>query len=474
MIKALTTRFNKMNKHILRLDGFLATCGKLQPHMRQRDIFLFWLPLFASWLLMTTEGPIISAFINRLPDEVIMLAAMGIVTSLSVTIESPIMNLLATSTALTRDRSAYLLIRKFTFHWMIILTLITVLLAFTPLFELFVVDLMNVPLPVATWVRPGLKIMSFWSAAIAWRRFLQGIMIRYNHTRKVAWGTVVRLSASGGTIMLLSLLSQWPGVVLGSVALMAGVIAEALYATIAVQPILRIELGPESPKFDGTPLTYRRLFWFHLPLAATSLLSLLVQPLVAFSLARSTNPTLSLAAWPVVFQFSLVARSAAFALPEVIIAQYHGQDSFRPLRRFTTTLVIASTLFVMSVILTPLLSFYLFEIQDLTLTVAAVARAGLIFFIPFPALTTLISWIRGLLINLGVTRPVNGGMAVNLLVTTAVLFIGHFYNWPGIVAAAIALSLAAAVEFIFLRWRIGSVLDFRFSIIELRRHPVPG
>ncbi|MBK9052148.1 MAG: hypothetical protein IPL78_14930 [Chloroflexi bacterium] len=45
--------------------------------MRQRDIMWFWLPLFASWMLMTAEGPVISAAINRLPNEVIMLAAQG-------------------------------------------------------------------------------------------------------------------------------------------------------------------------------------------------------------------------------------------------------------------------------------------------------------------------------------------------------------------------------------------------------------
>jgi progressive ankylosis protein len=100
--------------------------------MRQRDIFWFWLPLFASWLLMTAEGPIISAAINRLPNQVIMLAAQGIVISLSVTIESPIINLLATSTALVKDRASYLLVRRFTIHWMIGLTLVTVLVAFTP------------------------------------------------------------------------------------------------------------------------------------------------------------------------------------------------------------------------------------------------------------------------------------------------------------------------------------------------------
>ena len=84
--------------------------------MRQRVIFWFWLPLFASWLLMTAEGPFVSAIINRMPNEVIMLAAQGVVVALAVTIESPIINLLATSTALVKDRTNYLLVRRFTIH----------------------------------------------------------------------------------------------------------------------------------------------------------------------------------------------------------------------------------------------------------------------------------------------------------------------------------------------------------------------
>ena len=68
--------------------------------MRQRDIFLFRLPLFSSWLLMTAEGPLISAVINRQSDAIVHLAAIGIVFSLAIAIESPIINLLAISTAL--------------------------------------------------------------------------------------------------------------------------------------------------------------------------------------------------------------------------------------------------------------------------------------------------------------------------------------------------------------------------------------
>jgi Na+-driven multidrug efflux pump len=440
----------------------------------QKKLFLFWLPLFASWLLMTVEGPIVSAVVNRLPNEVIMLASMGIVVSLSVTIESPIINLLSTSTALAIDRPSYLLIRRFTVHWMIFLTLVTILLAFTPLFELVVVRLMNVPAEVAYWVQQGLKIMSLWSAAIAWRRFLQGIMIRFDQTRKVAWGTVVRLVGTGGTVIVLGALSDWPGVIIGSAGLMVGVLAEATFATLAVRPILNKELAKDTPARRETPLTYNELFWFHLPLAATSLLALLVQPLVAFSLTRSANPTISLAAWPVVFQFTLVARSAAFALPEVVIALYDGRRTFSSLRRFSLTLVVAGTAFMMVVVLTPLLSFYLLSIQDLTLPVAAIARLGLVLFIPFPALATLISWLRGLFINQGATRVVNMAMAVNLIVTTIILVLGILNNWPGIPAAAVALCLAATIEFLVLWWQIKGVLDFRFSLFNYRKRVYQG
>ena len=65
-----------------------------------KKIFWFWLPLAASWALMTLEGPAIQATISRLPEATTMLAAAGIVLSMEVTIESPVIMLLATSTAL--------------------------------------------------------------------------------------------------------------------------------------------------------------------------------------------------------------------------------------------------------------------------------------------------------------------------------------------------------------------------------------
>ncbi len=418
--------------------------------MRQRDIFWFWLPLFASWLLMTAEGPIISAAINRLPDEVLMLAAFGIVNSLSVLIESPIINLLATSTALVKDRASFMLVRRFTVHWAIFLTVISVLLAFTPLFQWVVIDLLDTPLPVAQWVKPGLQIMIFWSAAIGWRRFLQGVMIHFGQTRKVAWGTAVRLVASGGTAVSLAVFSGWAGVIIGAVSLMAGVLAEAAYATLAIRPILQNELHPDRPAAAGEPMTYRDLFWFHLPLAATSLLILITQPMVTSSLARLDNPVISLAAWPVVFQVMLMARAAALALPEVVIALGSRPNSFGPVRRFSGNLTLVITGVMALFLLTPLSTFYIFVVQDMTAVVGELAQTSLIYFLLFPAMATVISWLRGLLINQRRTRSVNMGMVINLGVTAVILGVGLALRWPGLPTAALALNLAAAGEILYL------------------------
>lgn len=431
--------------------------------MRQRYIFGFWLPLFASWLLMSAEGPIVSAAINRLPNEVIMLAAMGIVTSLSVTIESPIINLLSTATALTQDWRTFVLLRRFTLHWILLLTGVSAALAFTPLFDLVVVRAMGTPPAVAEWVRPGMQIMLFWTAAIGWRRFLQGVLIRFGYTRRLAWGTAVRLAASGGTAIALALWSGWPGVVVGACALMAGVLAEALFATLAVRPVLHHELHPDSPlppEEPGRELTYRELFWFHLPLAATSLLTLLAQPLVAFSLARLANPTNSLAAWPLIFQMLLLTRAAAFALPEVVIALTRRQDNYAPIRRFSLTLAAASLAGTALVTMTPLLSFYIFVVQDTTPEVGELARLGMTLFLFLPAITVLISWLRGLLISRRATRDVNLGMAINLSLTAVVLFAGLAVRWPGIPTAAVALNLAALAEMLYLFWRVRRLPGF--------------
>lgn len=432
--------------------------------MRQIDIFRFWLPLFASWLLMLAEGPLVSAAVNRLPDEVVMLAAFGVVISLAVLIESPVINLLATATALVRDRDTYLQVRRFTVHWMLLLTAVQVAVAFTPLFDLLVVRFMAVPDEIARWVRSGLMIMVPWSAAIAWRRFLQGVLIQAGRTRQVAWGTAVRLSTVVASSLIFMTWVRWPGIYLGSIVLTAAVLAEALYATLAARPVVR-RLLAASPGVTDSPatepsvdvrreLSYRALLAFHLPLAGTAVLTLMTQPMVNFCLTRLDRPTLTLAAWPVILFLTLIMRAGALALPEVIIALEKTAVDRAPLRNFSLGLAAAGLLAMFLLVVTPLADFYLIGFQNTTPEVADLARQGLLLFMPMPAIVTLICWLRGSLIGRRRTAAVNAAMVARLAVFVAVLAVGLVQDWPGIPTAVWAFNLSVAAELGYLGWRV--------------------
>ncbi len=184
---------------------------------------------------------------------------------------------------MVKDRASYEVVRRFTLHWMWALTGVHLLLAWTPAFDLIVERAMAPPEDVARAVLGGMRIMVPWSAAIAWRRFLQGVLIRFGRPRSVAWGTAFRLVASAGTAIGLALGTEMPGVAVGSWALVNGVLVEAIYVSFAARSCIRVELS-ETPTKAG--LGYRALWRFHLPLAGTSMLALMVQPLIAATLGQ--------------------------------------------------------------------------------------------------------------------------------------------------------------------------------------------
>jgi hypothetical protein len=187
--------------------------------LTQKRIFIYWLPLAASWLLMGIEGPLINGIMARLGEAERMIAAFGIVFSISLVIESPAISMLPTSTALARTRQSFLTLRKFTFHLMLLTTFLHFLVAWTPVFDLVVVQWIKTPVSLIEPTRLGLKIMMFWSAAIAWRRFNQGILIRYDQTKYVGHGTILRLASIAIFAFSLAMIKSFPGVAVAGLAL---------------------------------------------------------------------------------------------------------------------------------------------------------------------------------------------------------------------------------------------------------------
>jgi hypothetical protein len=420
----------------------------------QRQIFFFWLPLAASWLLMSAEGPILQAAIARLPDMETQLAAFGIVTSLEIAIESPVIMLLATCTALATSARNYLVLRRFMIWVNFLVTMVALLVAFTPLYGFIVLTLMGIPKPIAAAAQPGMRIMVLWSASIGFRRFLQGVLIRQGQTRWVGYGTVARLISSGGGGILLAVFTDLPGVYIGSIALMAGVMIEAAFIGYVARPTVRYLLASrESPAADA--LSIWDVASYHAPLAATSLLTLLAQPLIGAGLARMPYPEENLAVWPVIWGILFIFRSPSFALPEAVIALMTERRLKEQVRRFCTFIGVLSAAAMALLVVTPLFRVYLRYVAGLPDRLARFVIPAMILALPLPCINSIHSWFRGQLMAVRRTRVIYWGMGINLALTAVLVFAGVLLHTPGAGCAVIALMLAFLAELYYLRSQLG-------------------
>ena len=259
-----------------------------------KDVYRLWFPLAGSWLLMGIESPMLAAFVARMVSPEITLATWGsLVYPISLVVEGPIIMLLTASTALAKDMPSYKKLFKYMLTMSLVLTLIHILIAFTPIFFFVARDLMNVPESLLEPGKIGLQIMTPWTLMIAWRRLNQGVMIKHGSSNMVAIGTSIRLI----TLVLVLSYGRWfsnlSGIVAGSSAVALAVTAEAIYAQLAVRKILRETLPKENVSNQITRKSFTK---FYLPLAITPLASLLIHPVGSAGMSRMPEALPSLAA----------------------------------------------------------------------------------------------------------------------------------------------------------------------------------
>ncbi len=427
--------------------------------MSLQSVFRTWWPLAFSWMLMAVELPVIGAAIARLPGPQINLAAWGgIVYPLALIVEAPIIMLLSASTALSRDWDSYIRIRKYMLWMAGGLTLLHVLVAFTPLYDLVVVRWIDAPSEIVEPARLGLRLMLPWTGSIAYRRFQQGVLIRCGHSGAVGTGTIVRLTADVSVIALGLITKRVSGIELAGLAMSSGVMSEALFNGLRVRPVLRDQLRHAPPAAEA--LSLRSFLSFYVPLAMTSLLFLLIQPLGSAALSRMPKALESLAAWPVVSGLVFLLRSPGVAFNEVAVALLDEPDSGPYLVRFALRVMSVMSVLLLLIVLTPISMFWFEKLTSLEAHLARMAANALWFTLPLPAISVLVSWFQGVLLNARRTRAVTESVIVGLIVISIVLVSGVIWGRVlGLYVGWLAFSLGMTAQVTWLWWRSRRLLS---------------
>ncbi len=423
-------------------------------HLSRKQIIKTWWPLAASWLLMGLESPAISAVIARLSNAEINLAAYGgIVYPVSLIIEAPVIMLLAASTALSLDMPSYRKMYKFMMWTGFSMTLLHILVAFTPLYYVVVRNIIGSPEEIIEPARIGLMLMTPWTWSIGYRRFQQGVMIRYNNSQAVGLGTLVRLFSLGTLLIIGYSIGSLPGVMVGAGAQGFAVLAEAIFNGFYVKHVIRDYLLP-APIVK--PLTWKAFFAFYIPLMLTSYLSLIWQPIGSAALSRMPQAVESLAVWQVLSGLLFILRSPGTALNEVVVALMEKPGAYRALRKFSNYLIVISTAVYFLIAATPLATLWfegLFELRPALLELALIAFwIG----IPLPLLTVFQSWFQGAILFSKKTRSIPESVAIFLTVIILVLMSGIFLSKSAGVyfgISALVAGTSAQVFWMYVRSR---------------------
>jgi len=483
-----------------------------------RAIFLFWLPLALQWIMMALEGPFLAAVIARLADPTFNLAAYGVAFAFAILVESPVIMLMSASTALVEDAASYRKLRAFATGLNVLSTALLVALLFPPVFDLVLRSGLGLPTHVADLVYGSLWILLPWPAAIGYRRFLHGILIRSGLTRRVMYGTLIRLSGMAGAGLLLAG-TGLPGAWVGAGALSTGVVLEAVAAGFMSRGAIRRLLDPEEAALGdaaaraesaspqgaspaehadvsdrpvvahdpallreagaatgsvralaeaGRPtsevsepeLGFGDIARFYYPLALTSFIGLTTQPILTFFMGRAPAPVESLALFPVVIALYFIFGTLGLSYQEAAIALVGRKGEYRKeLGRFATGLAVAASGGLGLIAFTPMARVWFEGVSGLEPAMAAMAFAPAQIIALAPALSVIMGYQRALLVQARRTRPITLATAIEV---TSIALLFPFFGWGlglmGVTAAMAALVCGRTLGVIFLTWRVRSLV----------------
>jgi hypothetical protein len=411
--------------------------------LSNKKIFIFWVPLAATWLMMATEGPFLAAVIARLVDPKFNLAAFGVAYSFGILIEAPVIMLMSASTALVKNRDSYIKLRNFSLALIAICTLIMIIFVTPWVFYFIMQRLIRLPENIARLTHQASLLLIPWPGLIGYRRFYQGILIRSNLTRRVAYGTVIRLTTMVVVSLACYLFFPLSGAKIGTLTLSLAVFAEAIASRIMAHNSVKHLMSQQPNVQTGKPLNYKYITKFYYPLALTSVLGLGVHPMVTFFMGQSSMPIESLAVLPVINSLVFIFRSLGLAFQEVVIA-LSGKNNryFVILRNFALFLGIGVVIGLSLITFTAISHIWFHKISGLSLELTRLARLPAQILSLLPGLTVLISFQRALLVKNEKTVPITIATSIEVIAILIILLITIAgLNLIGAIAAAIAMII---------------------------------
>ncbi|XYH99336.1 hypothetical protein ACMHYB_06070 [Sorangium sp. So ce1128] len=412
-----------------------------------RSLWAQFLPLSLSEATMAAGDPLITTTLAHLPEAQTSLAATGVAKSLAVLFESPIIMLLHASNALSGAMASRRALFRFMLLAIAVLTGGLLLLASPPFFDLLWRHVLRLDGAVAKRAHTVLCLLVLWPAAIGWRRYFQGLLIRAGHTRQVGLAGLARLAVVVA-VLAVGFTAGMKGARLAGTALLLGVVSEALTVTVAARKLVTNQASQAMTTRDH-PTDVASVFRFYWPLASSMLVVWGGRAILVALVARAADAPVALAAWPAAWGFVLLIANTTRMVQQVVIRN-RARASGGLLVRFALSVGAPCALLLLGTALTPpgrllLNAFIGHDSALLTGVLPVVLLCSVV-----PLLIALQNAAQGLLLCQTRTNRVNAATWLGTTVLLGAASLGIRAKMPGATAAALAMLAALTAETLWL------------------------
>jgi O-antigen/teichoic acid export membrane protein len=413
-----------------------------------QDAYGFFLPLIFMSNMMMISHSIIHAFLARLPDPTLTLAAYNVAFSYHTVSGSPIWTAVMTALAFISDRRSVRQMFRFNLLLSALIWAVGMVLGLTALGDALFSGVMGASAEVARDAKRAVIIFMLIPPVTIFRALAYALLMRSRLTGVITIGTFLRLVSLAGYLLILPRFLQ--GASVGAAALLLCISTESLLAVI-----LAHRLYFALPEAGGPPSTYREIWRFTWPLMLVQASENGVAFTTNFFLGRLARPDLALAAFGVADGLGKLLLGPLRNLTQTAQTLVRGREELRTILRFTTQIVAGFGLVGCAFFLPQVRHGVLERVLGLTPEIAGeIAPATLLFFvlaaaIGYSALT------RGLLLGARITAQIAKAAGLRLAVVVAVGSVALAQpGMNGPVLGLLALIGGFASEMLVLGWRV--------------------
>lgn len=388
-----------------------------------------------------------------MPDSSVQLATWGgVVYPITVLLEAPTFMLLSASATLVSDRESYHSGLRHALTVGAFCAVLQLTIVHPTVYRWLMESVLSPPPGVAESAYTGFVILSMSAIFVALRRFHQGVLVRLGRSRTVGIGTALRIGSGIGICFLLMQSESVSGATAAAVSCGSAMVLEALYAYVMARPAIA-----ELPEIESAPMGKKLLRWsdffrFYAPLASTSVLLCLAQPIGSATMARAALPLQSLAIWPAVITLINSLRSLNTAIPELYVSRVAQRESVEQLKRLTGYLCVFQTATVAVLAFTPLGPWWFLTVAGLSPELSDLALATLSCGVVLPLFATLQSWQQGRLLAARASTAISAGVLRYIVAVIGLAWLGMaLTNVVGALVFIVAVTMAIMFQWLYLR-----------------------